>query len=216
MSSDNHLSNYFNEISRIASLCHDLDLVLNPSKTQEMLFSTKRDKPHSPCLELGGVNIDFCETVKYLGILIDHKLRFESHVNNVVTKASQRMFIIRTFMYKSTKPLACMLFKSFIVSVITYCLPILYTSIYARDKKDLRRVFKAGSKLGLDVDDDLDKFIDNRAHNLIFTLILDDDHFINDFLDKLPSGRYRSMKYRTAWGKDSFLRSMIMKLQEVL
>jgi len=72
VSSDNHLSNYFNEISRIASLCHDLDLVLNPSKTQEMLFSTKRDKPHSPCLELGGVNIDFCETVKYLGILIDH------------------------------------------------------------------------------------------------------------------------------------------------
>ena len=75
-----------------------------------MFFSTKRDKPDSPTLELNDVKIEFCDNVKYLGVLIDNKLRFENHFNNVASKANQRMFVIKTFNYQSTKPLACMLF----------------------------------------------------------------------------------------------------------
>ena len=214
ISDNNDLSNYFNEINRISGLCKELDLLLNPSKTQEMLFSTKRDKPDSPTLELNGVNIDFCDNVKYLGVLFDNKLRFEDHVNNVVSKANQRMFVIRTFNYQSTKPLACMLFKSFIVSILTYCLPILFTSIYSRDKKALRKFFKQGDRLGLDIGD-LDSVISKRTKNLALQIIHDDEHFLNNFLEKLPSGRYRSLKYRTAWGKDSFLRHLILILQDI-
>ena len=47
ISDNNGLSNYFDEINRISGLCEELDLLLNPSKTQEMLFFTKRDKPDS-------------------------------------------------------------------------------------------------------------------------------------------------------------------------
>ena len=147
--------------------------------------------------------------VKYLGVQIDNKLLFESYVNNVVTRDRQRMFIIRTFLYQSTKPLASMLFKSFIMSILTYCLPILYTSIYSRDKKDLRKFFKQGDKLGLENIGDLDSIMAQRTKTLCLQLIHDDNHFMNNFLHTLPSGRYRSFKYRTAWGKDSFLRHMI-------
>ena len=215
ISNNNDLSNYFNEISRVSNQCENFDLLLNPTKTQEMLFSTKRDKPDSPALELNCVKIDFCDNVKYLGVQIDNKLRFESHVNNVVTKASQRMFIIRTFLYQSTKPLASMLFKSFIMSILTYCLPILYTSIYSRDKKDLRKFFKQGDKLGLENIGDLDSIMAQRTKTLCLQLIHNDNHFMNNFLHTLPSGRYRSFKYRTAWGKDSFLRHMILTLQNI-
>ena len=44
--------------------------------------------------------------IKNLGVQVDNKLLFKSYVNNVVTKDSQRMFIIRNFLYQSTKPLA--------------------------------------------------------------------------------------------------------------
>ena len=116
---NNDLSNYFNEINKISGLSEELDLLLNPSKTQEMLFSTKQDKPDSPTLELNGVKIDFCDNVKYLGVLFDNKLPFENYVNNVVSKANQRMVAIRTSNYQSTKPLACVLFNSIIVSILT-------------------------------------------------------------------------------------------------
>ena len=98
--------------------------------------------------------------------------------------------------------------------ILTYCLPILFTSIYSRDKKALRKFFKQGDRLGLDIGD-LDSVISKRTKNLALQIIHDDEHFLNSFLEKLPSGRYRSLKYRTAWGKDSFLRHLILILQDI-
>ena len=42
------------------------------------------------------------------------------------------------------------------------------------------------------------------------------DHFINDFLDKCPSGRYRTVKYRGASGRDCFLRHILHTLNSIL
>ena len=110
------LSNYFYEINRVANQCADLDLLLNASKTKEMIFSTQRKKPDSPPLTLNNTDINFCDSVKYLGIDIDCKLRFEDYADKVISKASQRMYIVKNFLYLSSKPLARRLFKSFVVS----------------------------------------------------------------------------------------------------
>lgn len=48
-----------------------------------------------------------------------------------------------------------MLFKSFIVSQITYCLPILFTLIYASDEKRIHTFFDDAIKLVID-DPDID------------------------------------------------------------
>ena len=60
-----------------------------------------------------------------------------------------------------------MLFKSFIISVLTYCLPVLFTCMYAKHKKRLRKFFGDGKKIGIDNIGDLDTLIDNRSKNLI-------------------------------------------------
>ena len=39
----------------VSILCEQLDLSLNPTKTQEMLFCSKRDKPESATVQLDGV-----------------------------------------------------------------------------------------------------------------------------------------------------------------
>jgi len=51
--------------------------------------------------------------------MVDNNLRFEEYVNQTV-KASQRTYIIRTFLYHSRKPLASVLFSGFIVATLTY------------------------------------------------------------------------------------------------
>ena len=59
---------------------------------------------------------------------------------------------------------------------------------------------------------DLNTIIDKRTKKWIMSYIHDEEHFINGFLEKLPSGRYRTLKYCGAWGKVCFLRSMIHSL----
>ena len=209
------LSDYFCKISWITTQCKYLDLLLNPSKTKEMLFPTRRDKADIPVLKINDVDIVFCDNVKYLGVLVDNKLRFAEHVQNTVTKASQRMYIVRAFLYKSTKSLSAVLFKSFIISILTYCIPTLYPCVYAKEKRPMRTFFKVADRQELSGISDLDTIIDKRTKTLIMSYIHNEEHFINDFLEQLPSGRYRTLKYCSAWGQDQFLRLIIHGLNDI-
>ena len=158
------------------------------------------DNAHTPTLVLNGTNIVLSDKVRYLGVIVDKDLRFHEHVQSVVTTAARRMYIVKNFVYFSSKPLANMLFKSFIMSLISYCLAIIFTCIYA--KKAIRKIFKDCSKFGIEYHIDLN--IQKITRTLAIKYIEDDDHFINEFLSQCPSGRYRAVKYREALGRDSF------------
>ena len=103
-----------------------------------------------------------------------------------------------------------------LLSLSYICLPILFTSIYAKDKKRLRKFFKDANNLNIQNISVLDAIIDNWTKNLILNYIHDDEHFINEFLPKLPSGRFRTLKYRSSWGKDSFVSNMILSLNNII
>ena len=85
-----------------------------------------------------------------------------------------------------------------------YCLPILYTSLYSRDKKETRKIFKDTEKLDLDDIDNLDTLVSKRTKNLMLQLVAYMIMRILFMILKYPSGRYWHIKYRTSWGKDFF------------
>ena len=51
----------------------------------------------APLLTLNNTEINFCDSVMYLGIDIDCKLRFEDYADKIISKASQRMHIVKKF-----------------------------------------------------------------------------------------------------------------------
>ena len=83
--------------------------------------------------------------------MINEKLRFEDRVQSIVSKVEQRMYIVRNFVHLSTFPFASMLFKSLVVSLLTYCLPVLgkNTNLVAKDKKCLKILLQRQRPLGL-------------------------------------------------------------------
>ena len=117
------------------------------------------------------------------------------------------MYVVKNFLYLSYKPLTRMLFKSFVVSLLMYCLPVLYTSIYARDKKLLRKLSHDATNLGLDVGD-LGVIVRQRTKSIIMCCFAGKNHFMHDFPEQCPSGRLRHVKYGSSWGKDCFSCSM--------
>ena len=82
------------------------------------------------------------------------------------------MYIVKNFLYLSTKPLACMLFKSFIVTLIMYCRPVLYPAMYQRDKKDTRQIFKDAHSLGLELGYDLDSLVNSHTKSRIMQIYI--------------------------------------------
>ena len=56
----------------------------------------------------------------------------------------------------------------------------------------------------------------DRTKTVALRYIHHNDHFINDFLSKYPSGRFRTVKHRTMWGRGSFLCHLIHVLNDTL
>jgi len=73
----------------------NLNLLLNPSKTQEMMFSTQVLNLIPLLSVLNGTNIALPKKVRYLDVLMDQNLRFHEHVQWLVTTVSRRMYIVK-------------------------------------------------------------------------------------------------------------------------
>ena len=91
--SDNSLDNLNstanNETKIIDKWLTSNKLALNTSKTTFMLFSIKKMSADKFSLTIRGEKINRTLVAKYLGLLIDEKLKFDVHVKHVCKKLSQ-------------------------------------------------------------------------------------------------------------------------------
>ena len=90
LESDLHnLNQYFN----------DNDLFINLQKTKAMIFS--RHKLNNLSILLDNNSIEFVNEFTYLGLTIDHKLTFKSHISKVTSKVNQgngRIYYLSKFL----------------------------------------------------------------------------------------------------------------------
>ena len=145
-----------------------------------------------------------------------HDLHFSEHQINGKILSNLISIIYQTILYLSTKPLACMMFERFIVSLIMYCLQVLYPAMYQRDKKDILNIFKDATQLGLELGYDLDPIVNNHTKSRIMQIYMDDEHFMQELLKHCPSGRLRHSKYRTPLGKDCFSYHMCIYINKTV
>ena len=77
--SENYL--YLVEINRKSLLRKSSDLLLNPTETNEVLFTTQRNPPpHFEQLSLNGTVITPSIRLNYLSAAMDNKLRLETYI----------------------------------------------------------------------------------------------------------------------------------------
>lgn len=80
--------------------CKDNGLGVNPSKTEAIMFTLKRNWKRTPLI-LEGVKIPLKENVKYLGITLDQKLNWTAHVEEKVKKMQRLLYQGKRIMGKS-------------------------------------------------------------------------------------------------------------------
>ena len=58
---------YRREVERSAGWCNDNNLVLNVSKTKELIIDFRKAKSPTPCLMINGVDVDLVNSFKFVG-----------------------------------------------------------------------------------------------------------------------------------------------------
>ena len=95
-------------------------LILNPSKTNGMLFTNKR---HNLNLNLTLDNhcIDMVTEATFLGVVIDNKLSWKAHVKHISSKISKSIAILRILRFSYPISVLRLIYMSLIYSHINYC-----------------------------------------------------------------------------------------------
>ena len=73
------------------------------------------------CPKVGPYNIKSSEQQKLLRILIDSKLTFDNHINNLCAKANQKLYALSRVSSSMTTNKKRLVMKAFLSSQFTYC-----------------------------------------------------------------------------------------------
>jgi len=125
-------------------------LSLNLSKTKYMIFGNKKINHHAR-VQIGGVDIEKVYETKFLGVIINDKICWKSHIKYISTKISKSISVIakvRYFLdYKSLHALFC----SLVLPHLIYCIEVwgsTYKSslepLFILQKRAIRIIHKVG------------------------------------------------------------------------
>ena len=135
------------------------DMKINASKTHELLinFSRNGEQARIPPITMNGEQIERTDSAKILGVTISADLTWNAHVNNTVSKASKRLYMLYQLKRAGVDQRDLVrIYMSVIRPVLEYAAPVWSTSIpgYLSDKietiqkRAMRTIFP-----GMDYDD---------------------------------------------------------------
>ena len=128
------------------------DIKINASKTHELLIDFSKDKVFSalPNITMSGVEIHRTKSAKILGVTISDDLSWNIHVDNIVSKASKRVYMLYQLKRSGINQadlLSIYMYVSVNRPVLEYACPVWGTNIpgYLSDKIEMvqKRALKA-------------------------------------------------------------------------
>ena len=98
------------------------NLTLNISKTNFKIFSNHKSIEHS--ISIDGVNLQKVDSLKFLGVCIDHQITWKDHITYISNKLSKNIAIINTAGHVlDTKALYC-LYNAILKPHFIYCIEV--------------------------------------------------------------------------------------------
>ena len=113
------------EFAHVQEWSQNNKLVINTSKTKEIIFWRSKkasSKYNLPLLN----NIQRVNHFVFLGVTLESNLGWSIHINNILSQAMQRFYLLRQLKFMSMSGDALdNVFASLVLSRITYALPVL-------------------------------------------------------------------------------------------
>jgi hypothetical protein len=210
-------SNLQTVINSIALWCAENHLLINSNKTKEILFSNQRHDPNPDLVSINNTPIERVNKYRYLGTILTPKLKFSENTKSIMERTNKRLYILKRLSSlganSSTIKLA---YKSFIESILSYHLAIIYKHLSADDVHDLNHLVRTAYKLSrkqLECQT-IAELYRSRLEAKCLRLICRPDAPLT--LEQYPSGRFIVQKYRTNLRKHSFRHQAAILLNETL
>ena len=109
------------ELRNISVLLKVNKLSLNVDKTYYMILSRKKTERKNITLRINEQVISEVRKIKFLGVMLDNKVNWKDHINDIPGKVSRGIGMILKARRHLTKKALMTLYYSFIYPYLTYC-----------------------------------------------------------------------------------------------
>ena len=112
-----------NDLSLISKWASDWKMLFNPDPkkpTQEVIFSRKKQSQSHPTISLNNIHVERASYQRHLGIILDEKLNFKQHVDNVILKVDKGISVIKKLRRYLPRKSLITIYKAFLRPLIDY------------------------------------------------------------------------------------------------
>lgn len=129
-----------NAVEGLQSYFDSWKIKINPSKSQCIFFSKRRSPRYLPTTDLNirNSNIAWSDNVKYLGVVLDRKLLFSSHIEYVLQKTEKMFKIFYSILNRRSRmnlKNKLILYKVALRSILLYCCPVWTNCAFTHRKR---------------------------------------------------------------------------------
>ena len=126
------------DLEIISQWCIKWGFSINTSKTTGIVFSNQKINTNQILLKLDNKKIDFGNTCKLLGVVMDSHMTWRQHIDYLLEKSSRSLNIMRCLsgtLWGSNKKTLLILYKSLILSNFDYCCFTYMNACYSNIKR---------------------------------------------------------------------------------
>ena len=112
-----------NDLCTIQNWANQWKMSFNPDpskQAQEVIFSHKINKPNHPPLTFNNNVIDSISHQKHLGVILDQKLNFQEHIEQILSKINRSLGLLRKFNSILPRSSLLTIYKAFIRPHLDY------------------------------------------------------------------------------------------------
>lgn len=134
------------DIKKIEDWLNRINLTININKTVYIIFKQKNMKKIQLNIEINNKPINEVKEHKYLGIIVDTNLNFESHVNKIKKNIIPLIGAIRRMNYSLNDTIQNLIYNAHILSRIRYLITI-WSSCNQKEKGKIYRLMNKAIKV---------------------------------------------------------------------
>lgn len=124
------------DLSRLFGVICQNELKLNVDKTKVMIITNKQIDRENVNIYINGCKLKIESEMKYLGVMIDDKLKFDKNADYLAKKIGKKTNVISRLRKQLTAGQKASLYKTIIEPHFTYCASVLFLS----NETDLTRL----------------------------------------------------------------------------
>lgn len=207
---------YFDQVKNFSSWCKDNHLDLNVEKTKELLIDFRKNPSPVPDLLIDGMKVERVCEYKYLGTVLDEKLKFVANTDLIHKKCQTRIYLLQKLRNLQVNPKVLQgFYRCFIESVLTFSFICWFGTLSVKSKNVLNKVVNVCSKVVRVNQTSLSELYECRVRRKARKIERDSSHVLAKYYELLPSQkRFRIPKFKTLRTKHSFIPNSILLLNK--